>query len=153
MSNSQNEATVRRMIDILTRPNVPSDAELSQMITPDWYNNDKTLEGVTGHPLRGYEGFRELYNFWRPFSDLKLTVENMFSEGDWVAGHFRVSGRNTRDFMGMPPTGKSIDITATGMWKFQNGKVVENIVNPDALGLLMQVGVVQMPSTTQRKAA
>ena len=139
------------MIDLLAQPNVPSDSDLSQLVTPNWYNNDKTLEGVTGHPLRGYEGFRELYNFWKPFSDVKVTVENIFSEGDWVACHFRLSGRNTRDFMGMPPTGKSIDITATGMFKFQNGKVVENVVNPDALGLLQQVGVVQMPS--QRKAA
>ncbi len=152
MSNPQNEAVVRRMIERLTQPNVPSDSELSQLITPNWYNNDKTLEGVTGHPLRGYEGFKELYNFWRPFSDLKLTVESIFSEGDWVACHFRVSGRNTGDFMGKPPTGKSIDITATGMFKFQNGKVMENIVNPDALGMLMQLGVVQMPSA-QRKAA
>jgi hypothetical protein len=38
------------------------------------------------------------------------------------------------------------------MFKFQNGKVVENIVNPDALGLLMQLGVVQMP-TSERRAA
>ena len=152
MSNPQNEAAFRRLVDILAQPNAPSDSELSQLVTPNWYNNDKTLEGVTGHPLRGYEGFRELHNFWKPFSDLKLTVENIFSEGDWVACHFRISGRNTREFMGVPPTGKSIDITATGMFKFQNGKVVENIVNPDAFGMLQQLGVVQMPSA-QRKAA
>jgi predicted ester cyclase len=152
VSNPQNEAVLRRMIDILTQPNAPSDSELSQLITPDWYNNDKTLEGVTGHPLRGYEGFKELYNFWTPFSDLKATLEDIFSDGDWVASHFKLSGKHTRDFMGMPPTGKSFEITATGMFKFQNGKVVENIVNPDALGLLMQLGVVQMP-TSERRAA
>ncbi len=152
MSNPQNEAVVRRMIDMLTKPNAPSDSELSQIITPDWYNNDKTLEGITGHPLRGYEGFRELYNFWTPFTDLKATIESMFSDGDWVACHMRLTGKNTRDIMGMPPTGKSIDITATGMFKFQNGKAVENQVNPDALGLLMQLGVIHMP-TPQRKAA
>ncbi len=151
MSNPQNEAVVRRMIDILTQPNVPSDSELSQVIAPDWYNNDKTLEGVLGHPLRGYEGFRELYNFWRPFTDLKPTVESIFSDGDWVACHMRITGRNTRDIMGMPPTGKSIDVTATGMFKLQNGKGVENQVTPDALGMLMQLGVLQMPA--QRKAA
>jgi predicted ester cyclase len=152
VSNPQNEAVLRRMLDILTQPNAPSDSELSQLITPDWYNNDKTLEGVTGHPLRGYEGFKELYNFWTPFSDLKATLEDIFSDGDWVASHFKLSGRHTGDFMGMPPTGKSFEITATGMFKFQNGKVVENIVNPDALGLLMQLGVVQMP-TSERRAA
>ena len=94
---------------------------------------------------------RELYNFWKPFSDAKVTVESIFSEGDWVASHFRLTGRHTGEFMGMPPTGKSIDITATGMFRFQNGKISENIVNPDALGMLMQLGAIQMPS--QRKAA
>src|SRR5689334_18798401 len=103
------------MVDMLTQPNPPSDSELSQLVTPNWYNNDKALEGVTGHPLRGYEGFRELYNFYRPFSDAKVTVENIFSDGDWVACHMRIVGKNTRDFVGMPPTGRSIDITATGM--------------------------------------
>lgn len=149
MSNPQNETAVRRMMDLLIEPNISR--EIEQVITSDWYNNDQALEGALGHPLRGYQGFRELHDFWTPFSDLKLTIENIFSEGDQVASYFRVQGRHTREFMGMPPTGKNIDITATGIFRFRDGKVAENMVTPDALGLLMQLGIVQMPG--QRKAA
>ncbi|HEX9016873.1 MAG TPA: ester cyclase [Chloroflexota bacterium] len=151
MSNSQNEAALKRLMDMLTQPNVPSDSELSQLFTPDWYNNDQALETVVGHPIRGYDGVRELFNFWKPFTEARVKIEEIFSEGDWVACHFRITGRHTKEFMGMPPTGKTIDMTGTGMFRFQNGKISENIVNPDALGMLMQLGAVQMPS--QRKAA
>lgn len=149
VSNPQNEAVVRRLIDLLSQPTVPSD--LDQIVTPNWVNNDQALEGVMGYPLRGFEGVKQLHDFWKPFSDLKLTIENMCSDGEWVACHFRLRGRHTGDFMGMPATGKSMDITATGMFRCQNGKVAENIVNPDALGMLQQLGVIQLPS--QRKAA
>ncbi len=149
MSNPQNEAAVRRFLETLQEPNVPSD--LDQFVTPDWVNNDPSLEVSTGHPLRGFEGLRELHGLWKPFSDLKLTEEAMCSDGQWVACHFRLRGRDTGGFMGMPATGKSIDFTATGMFRCRNGKVAENIVNPDILGLLQQLDVIQLPS--QRKAA
>ena len=149
MSNPQNEAAVRRLIDLLAQPSVPSD--LGQFVTPDWVNRDESLEAAMGHPLRGFEGLRELYSVWKPFSDMKVTIENICSDGQWVACHFRLRGRNTGEFMGMPATGKSIDFAATGMFRCQDGKVAENIVNPDLLSLLQQLGVLQMPS--QRKAA
>lgn len=150
MSNPHNEAVVRRLFDSMSQPTVPSD--LDQLITPSWVNRDQALEGVVGYPFRGYDGFRELHDFfWKPFPDLKMTIEKIFSDGDWVACHVRISGRNTGNFMGMPATGKTVDITATGMFRCENGRVAENLVNPDALGMLQQLGVVQLPS--QRKAA
>jgi predicted ester cyclase len=150
VSNPQNEAVVRRFFDLMSQPAVPPDVD--QFVAPNWVNNDQSLEAITGYPFRGMEGVKQLHDFfWKPFSDLKLTVENMFSDGDWVACHFRIHGRNTGDLMGMPATGKSMDITATGMFRCQGGKVTENVVNPDALGMLQQLGVIQLPS--QRKAA
>jgi predicted ester cyclase len=150
MSNPQNEAVVRRFFDYMSQPNTQS--ELDQIVTPNWVNNDSSLEAIMGYPFRGIEGARQLHDFfWKPFSDLKLTIESMCSDGEWVAGHFRIHGRNTGDFMGMPATGRNIDITATGMFRCQNGRVLENVVNPDALGMLQQLGVTQLPS--QRKAA
>jgi steroid delta-isomerase-like uncharacterized protein len=149
LSNPQNEAAVRRLIALLGQPY--DQAAFEQLITPNWYNNDQALAEVLGHPLRGYEGVKELHDSWSGFSDMKVTVENIFSDGDWVACHFRMQGKHTGNLLGMPATGKVVELTATGMFRFQNGKIAENIVNPDLLSLLQQLGVVQLPS--QRQAA
>ncbi|MHB1131074.1 MAG: ester cyclase [Chloroflexota bacterium] len=149
MSNPQNEALVRRLMNMLTQPYDQKDAE--QLVTPNWYNNDRALEGVLGHALRGYEGLKGLHDSWSGFSDMKVTIEDMFSDGDWVACHFHLQGKHTGNLMGMPATGKTVDITATGMFRFEDGKIAENIVNPDLLTMLQQLGAVPLPA--QPKAA
>jgi predicted ester cyclase len=45
-------------------------------------------------------------------------------------------------FMGIPPTGRAATITATGIFRIQDGRLIENHVIFDALGLLRQLGVV-----------
>ncbi len=152
MSNPQNETAVRRLFDVLLeQSNSPSDSELQQIVTSDWVNNDQAMEGALGYPLQGYGGARELHDFWKPFSDTKVTIEDMFSDADWVACHIKVRGKHTGNFLGTPPTGKSFEMTATCMFRCRDGKVAANIVNPDAMGMLIQLGVIQMPA--QRKAA
>ena len=78
-------------------------------------------------------------------SNRKLEISDIIGSGDLVAAHFTLSGVHTGDLMGVPPTGKALKATATGMFRLEDGKVVENTVNFDALGLLQQLGVVPMP--------
>jgi predicted ester cyclase len=56
-----------------------------------------------------------------------------------------MGGKNTGSFQGMPPTGKQVEITATGIFRVVEGKLTDNWVNFDALGLLQQLGVVPPP--------
>ncbi len=138
MSTDQNIAVVRKMLDIIVLGDL---SEVEQIISPNWVNNDPSLP-----PLSGIAGFKQLVAIWTgSLSNRKLDVQDIIGSGDLVAGHFIVTGTHTGDLMGVPPTGKQVMSTGTGIFRLENGKVVENTVNIDALGLLQQLGVVPMP--------
>lgn len=141
MSTEENKALVQRMLHMFVSGDVST---LDQFITPNWVNHDPSLP-----PLQGYEGFKQLVMLFRSaFPDMQVEFEDMLAEGDKVAGRFRLRGTNTGSFRGIPPTGKAVDITATGIIRVVDGKVTDNWVNVDALGLMQQLGVVPTPGQT-----
>jgi predicted ester cyclase len=74
-----------------------------------------------------------------------VTIKDTVAEGDKVATRFTMSGKHTGTMMGIAPTGKSIHISASGIFRIVEGKLTDNWVNFDALGLLQQIGAVPMP--------
>ena len=79
------------------------------------------------------------------FSERKVTIEDAVAEGDKVAMRFSITGKHTGAMMGIAPTGKTIHISASGIFRIVDGKATDNWVNFDALGLLQQLGAVPMP--------
>jgi predicted ester cyclase len=77
-----------------------------------------------------------------------MEIEDILAEGDKVAGRIRFRATNTGSFQGMPPTGKAVDVTGAGIFRVVDGRVTDNWVNFDMLGLLQQLGVVQAPGQT-----
>jgi len=52
--------------------------------------------------------------------------------------------------MGIPPTGKQIIVAGIEIFHFANGKVVEEWINGDDLGLLQQLGVIPPPASRKK---
>ncbi|MFC7129080.1 ester cyclase [Haloferax chudinovii] len=79
------------------------------------------------------------------FSDFSATVEDAISAGDTVA--MRVTLRGTHDgaFMGIEPTGKSIEVGNMVFTRIEDGVIAERWVHPDMLGMLTQLGAVELP--------
>jgi predicted ester cyclase len=114
---------------------------MGEYFTANWVNHDPSLP-----PLQGLEGAAQLLRIWRTaFSNLKMEIEDSVEADDKVACRFRVSGTHTGPLMGMPPSGKPVSILATGIFRVVDGKMAENWVNIDALGMLQQIGAVPMP--------
>jgi predicted ester cyclase len=59
------------------------------------------------------------------FPDLHGTVEQVFAFGDWVAARLTWTGTNTGEFMGQPPTGKTMSITEIEIVRCQDGRIVD----------------------------
>ena len=95
--------------------------------------------------MQGLEGAKQLIDLWSAFSERKLTIEDSIAEGDKVAVRFSITGKHTGEMMGIAPTGKTIHIIGTGIFRVVDGKTTDNWVNFDALGLLQQLGAVPMP--------
>lgn len=77
----------------------------------------------------------------RIFPDLTFTVEDMTTDGDKVWGRFRARGTQRGEMMGLPATGKSMDITVIDIIRVQDGRLVEHWGVPDRFSQLEQLGL------------
>jgi steroid delta-isomerase-like uncharacterized protein len=87
------------------------------------------------------------------FPDMNVVVEDVFGAGDRVV--LRWSGTMTHlgDHLGMPATGKAVQITGITIARIVNKQIVEGWDNWDQLGMLKQIGAYERPQTTLLKSA
>jgi steroid delta-isomerase-like uncharacterized protein len=79
--------------------------------------------------------------------DLSCPVDQVIAEGDRVAGRFALKGTHNGTLLGIPATGKKVDVGAMVIARFDEaGKWVEDWANWDQLGLLQQLGVIPAPA-------
>ena len=61
--------------------------------------------------------------------------------GGKAAMRFTARGTHKGEFQGIPPTGKQVTLSGINIQHIVDGKIVENWVSLDALGMLQQLGV------------
>jgi steroid delta-isomerase-like uncharacterized protein len=93
----------------------------------------------------GREGFKQWASMMREiFPDLSIGVDVILAEDDLVAARATWRGTNTGSVMGRDPTGKSITVTSTDIFRFDGGKLVEHLGDYDQLGMFRQLGMLQL---------
>jgi len=94
-------------------------------------------------PIQGIEAFKQFTSgFFTAFPDLQTTIEDLIAEGDKVAVRQTWRGTHTGNFLGIPPTGKQVVFTSTEFYRVAGGKLAEEWVELDMLGLLQQLGAI-----------
>lgn len=94
----------------------------------------------------GPEGVKGAIAYLRSvFPDFTLTVEDMTTDGDKVWARLRARGTQRGPHMGMPPTGRPIEIDVIDICRFESGKMVEHWGVPDRFTLLEQLGLLPAP--------
>jgi predicted ester cyclase len=81
-----------------------------------------------------------------PFPDMHSAEEDIIAEASKVVTRRTFRGTHQGTFMGIAPTGKTVTFTAIFIAYLTNGKIEEQWVNFDALGLLQQIGAIPTPS-------
>jgi len=77
------------------------------------------------------------------FPDMHMHVEDVVASGDKVVARVRYTGTHRGEFMGMPATGKSVDVQLIDVFGFgDDGRVHEHWGVMDALAMMQQLGVV-----------
>ena len=107
---------------------------LDEIISPTYVNH--------GFPDTnpGIAGFREIVeNFTSTFPDINIDFDTIIAEGDMVATMGSWKGTHQGNFMGVSATGKEVHVTFMDMWKFKEGKAIENWVFMDIPGLMQQL--------------
>lgn len=97
--------------------------------------------------VRGREAYKELITTFRSaFPDLEVRVVDTLVDGDEVAIRFTTTGTHEGALMGIEPTGKKLENSGLVIARFEDGQGVEVWEYGDQLGLLRQLGVVELPS-------
>ena len=68
-----------------------------------------------------------------------MTIEDILAEGDRVVVRAKMSGTHQGDFMGIPATGKRIDVPFADFVRFEGGKVVEHWGATDTGAMMEQL--------------
>jgi steroid delta-isomerase-like uncharacterized protein len=71
--------------------------------------------------------------FRAAYPDLRLTIEDMFGEGDRVATRVTIRGTQTVDLPGQPAKGEVFTWAGIGITRYRDGQIVEQWANTDAL--------------------
>lgn len=106
-------------------------------------------EDYVVHPdeVRGADGLREYVEEYRnALSGLRVTIDQQFTDGDYVASRYTITGRHDGDLMGTPPTGKDVTFTGVTISRCENGRIAEEWELVDAVGLLTQIGALPAPA-------
>jgi steroid delta-isomerase-like uncharacterized protein len=93
--------------------------------------------------VRGPDGVKQLAaGFFAAFPDIHFDAEDVIAEGDMVVQRLTSRGTHQGEFMGIPPTGQQLKVAAIEIFRLVDGKIVEQWVEADYLGLLQQLGVI-----------
>jgi steroid delta-isomerase-like uncharacterized protein len=83
--------------------------------------------------------------FWKAvnqaFPDLKHKIREIYAVDNMVVARATVSGTHSGDFLGLPPTAKSVEIGQIFICRFEDSKIVEFREEADLLGLYQQLGM------------
>ena len=105
-------------------------------------------EGVedVGGDSSGLAGVRGILDHIRSaFPDFHYTVDHVVADGDWLVARLTATGTQTGVFFGWPPTGKRATWKEIRYCRIANDKTVEHHACLDNMGLLAQLGHIQLP--------
>lgn len=109
----------------------------------EFFAEDFTWRGNYGcGTKRGLHAFQENWQkpFQAAFSDKVCIDEARLYMGEWAAAFGRQEATHSGPFMGLPPTGRRVEIRYMDFWKVEDGRITDNWVMVDFPHVLAQLG-------------
>ena len=98
----------------------------------------------------GRDGLRDAIGaFLSGFPDIQWTMEEQVAEDEKVVSRFTWTGTHRGEFLGIPPTGRSVKVWGVVMDLVRDGVLSESRIIMDTLGLLQQLGAIPAPGPNQ----
>ena len=90
------------------------------------------------------ESYKELIGMFRTaFPDLNVAVEDMVAAGDMVTTRLTYTGTHKGNLRDISSTGAKVTFTGICTFEISEDKIVEGRTEYDALGLMLQLGVIE----------
>lgn len=133
MTTVDNKTLVQQFFDeVINQRNL---AALGQFLSPNAINHTVPA-GLPQEPNQ----FLGLH--LGAFPDMRATVEDLLADGDKVIARVSYQGTHQGAIMGIPPTGKQINVMGINIFRIANGQLVEHWGLADRITALRQLGVV-----------
>lgn len=131
-------ATLRRLYELITAHDIDG---FGALLSPEMVEHDD-VPGAG--PVR-----ERVVDFFRmeiaAFPDFAMTVEDIVAGGDKVVARVRLTGTHGGDFMGMPATGRSVDIQLIDIMRFgDDGLIHEHWGVFDEMTMMRQLGAIDV---------
>jgi steroid delta-isomerase-like uncharacterized protein len=138
VSIEANVQVIRRFFSELDRANLDA---LDEIFTDDYTLH---FTGAPG-PL-DRTGTRYMFGgFFASFPGLTHRIEDTVAEDDKVAVRLTIRGTQSGEFQGIPPTGKSFELTSLNIFHLAGGRIASQWAQFDAMGMLQQLGAMPAP--------
>jgi steroid delta-isomerase-like uncharacterized protein len=136
---ASNKATFRRFQDATNT----HDAEFISKTIGEIVEPDVLIRTPVPVQSTGAQALEEVFaRLHRAFPDLHVTVEDLIAEGDKVVGRNSVTGTHQCEYLGLPPTGKSITYNEIFIFRFVDGRIAETWGVVDVFAQMRQLGVI-----------
>ena len=126
---------------------------IDEMMAPDFVDHDGP------DPNNGRKSLREVVpTLIKALPDLRINVELLVGEGDYVAARWRGTATHTGQIVGIHPTGKRISWTENEIYRFREGRIAESWGEGTFGAALAEIGLnfgrmVSLPRDSFKKEA
>jgi predicted ester cyclase len=116
---------------------------------PEVINELALADYTEHHPLPrqrdGLTGLKERVSILLDGLTSTYTVEDVIAEGDRVVVRWTNAGTHSGPFLGIPPTGRSFEMSGIDIYRIENDRMAEHWHVVDQLTMLQQLGLVPSP--------
>jgi steroid delta-isomerase-like uncharacterized protein len=134
----------RGLAETFTRMLNEHDPDLvDRFVAPDYRNHNPFVAD-------GREANRSFWaGFFSALPDLTATMEDLVISGDRVVGRFVYRGTHAGEFMGLPATGRRVEMRSIDIWRVENGMFAEHWDELNTLEFFAQLGALPQPTLAE----
>lgn len=135
MAATDKRAVVQAWADAISRGDL--DGALVNL-APDFVGHFSSMPEA----VQGAQAFKGMYEYFiKPaFPDQRISIEREVStDGDRIALQISWTATHTGPFLGVPATGRTITVPGTGIFRVVDGKIAEEWMLEDFLGIYQQI--------------
>ncbi len=132
-----NEETMRRLVeDIINNKHL---SVIDEIIHPNY------VYRTPGQELHGRQAIRDLFTaYHEALPDLYVKIDDMICSDNKAVLLFTLSGTHQNELMGIPATGKRVNINGMTCSHIVNGQIIEEWELLDQLTMFQQLGMVSI---------
>ena len=113
-------------------------SKIDELVSADFVEHEE-FPGVSNNR----EGVKQFFGiFFAAFPDMRADVTHMIAEDDTVVVRAVMKGTHQGEFMGIPATGKRVEMSMVDIVRIANGQATEHWGVTDTAALMQQLGVI-----------